>query len=129
MQHSRADLRSLLHGLDADGLAHQPQEAPRSIREVLVHLAFVELMYTAWTFDHTTPEGVDAFLDWSRRVASERMHELAESSDDALTHAEWSGAQAPEPWTARKAVRRLLWHERLHMRGLQRQLARPPAGG
>ena len=74
------------------------------------HLGFVELMYAAWTFDVDSKE----FLDWTRSVALARMRELAGSDDGRVTAALWSGAPRPEPWTARKAARRLVWHERLH---------------
>ena len=74
------------------------------------HLGFVELMYVAWTFDVDSKE----FLDWTRRVALARMRELATVDDGRVTQAHWGGAPRPEPWTARKAARRLIWHERLH---------------
>jgi predicted RNase H-like HicB family nuclease len=80
----------------------------------LVHVAFVELMYAAWTFDLSGREGLREFLDWTRGVALERMRELADRESGAVTEARWSGAPQPEPWTARKAARRLVWHERLH---------------
>jgi hypothetical protein len=74
------------------------------------HIGFVELMYVAWTFDVDSKE----FLEWTRKVALERMRELAGTDDGKVTEARWAGAPRLEPWTARKAARRLLWHERLH---------------
>jgi hypothetical protein len=74
------------------------------------HIGFVELMYAAWTFDVDSKE----FLDWTRSVALARMRELARTDDGTVTEARWSGAPRPEPWTARKAARRLIWHESLH---------------
>jgi predicted RNase H-like HicB family nuclease len=75
------------------------------------HMGFVELMYVAWTFDVDSKE----FLDWTRKVALERMRELAQTDDGRVTEARWAGAPRSEPWTARKAARRLVWHERVHL--------------
>ena len=74
------------------------------------HIGFVELMYVAWTFDVESKE----FLEWTRGIAFARMRELAARGDARVPEARWAGAPRPEPWTARKAARRLLWHERLH---------------
>ena len=87
----------------------------RTVREQLVHIAFVELMYAAWTFDLRSRAGIADFLAWTRGVASDRMQTLAVGEDDSLTYAQWAGAPRPEPWTARKAARRLIWHELLHL--------------
>jgi len=38
-----------------------------------------------------------------------------------VTLAEWAGSPRLEEWTPRKAARRLLWHELLHLRALERQ--------
>lgn len=74
------------------------------------HIGFVELMYAAWTFDVQSEE----FLDWTREIAVARMRALAQHDDGRVTYADWAGGAQPEPWTARKAARRLVWHERLH---------------
>jgi hypothetical protein len=77
-------------------------------------------MYAAWTFDLQSKRGLGDFLIWTRQAAVERMDALAAERASALTWADWSGAPRPEPWTARKAARRLVWHELLHLRALQR---------
>ena len=56
----------------------------------------------------------------ARGAALERMRELAHRRSAELTAAEWSGAPRPESWTPRKAARRLVWHERLHVDAIQR---------
>jgi hypothetical protein len=35
----------------------------------------------------------------------------------------WTGRTEPEGWTARKVFRRFLWHERLHMKTIEKILA------
>jgi len=114
LSHSRHDLIEQLGRGDLDSM---PEGETRTVRELLVHIAFVELMYTAWTFDLHDREGLRDFLDWTRVISRARMRALAVRDDASVTHAEWVGAPRPEPWTARKAARRLIWHELLHLPG------------
>lgn len=123
----RLSRREVLRALRMTGEAdmdRKPEGSPRSIRGHFVHVGFVEFMYMAWTFDLHSKEGIAAFLRWTRRLATARMRTLARSYQSAVTQADWSGAPRPEPWTPRKAARRLLWHERLHLRAIRRLLAR-----
>jgi hypothetical protein len=109
---SREELEALLDRLTDDELDGR--------REEIEHIAFVELMYAVWTFDLQTREGLAGFLAWTRGIASERMDKLARREAADLTTAHWGGAPRPEPWTPRKAARRLLWHELLHLRRIGR---------
>lgn len=88
------------------------------------HIAFVEFIHAAWAFDLSSKLGLIEFLRWTRRVVLTRMREVAQNDRGFLTSADWAGAPRPEPWTARKAARRLLWHERLHLRSVKRLLER-----
>jgi predicted RNase H-like HicB family nuclease len=115
LAHSRAALLDDLAASTDERLAQPVHGRDRSVRDTLIHIAFVELMYAAWTFDLGSREGLAQFLGWTRAVASDRMRSLAEREDASLTYAEWAGAPGPEPWTARKAARRLIWHELLHL--------------
>jgi predicted RNase H-like HicB family nuclease len=112
LSHSRRDL---IEWLGRGSLESIPEGETRTVRELLVHIAFVELMYSAWTFDLHDREGLRDFLDWTRVITRARMRALAVRDDGSVTQADWAGAPRPEPWTARKAARRLLWHERLHI--------------
>lgn len=126
LQLSRKDLLRTLGDLDEAALAFKPEGSPRSVREHLTHIGFVELMYAAWTFPLDSPKGIADFLRWTRRIVTARMRALARSDRGVTTYAHWSGAPRPEPWTARKAARRLVWHERLHLRAIRRLLTRGP---
>jgi predicted RNase H-like HicB family nuclease/uncharacterized damage-inducible protein DinB len=117
---SRDELVGLLERLSDDELTARRVGSSRTVREEIAHVAFVELMYAAWTFDLQSREGLASFLDWTRAVALERLDELAREESANLTWAEWSGAPRPEPWSPRKAARRLLWHELLHLRAIDR---------
>jgi predicted RNase H-like HicB family nuclease len=113
LSYSRQDLIERLEQADLDSI---PEDETRTVRELMVHVAFVEFMYAAWTFDLHDREGLRDFLDWTRVISRARMRALAAHRDDTVTQAEWAGAPRAEPWTARKAARRLVWHELLHLR-------------
>jgi predicted RNase H-like HicB family nuclease len=126
LRESLAKSRSELVALLADDELESKREGTeRTVREEIEHVAFVELMYAMWTFDLRSREGLAEFLSWTRKVSEERMQQLAAQGGTDLTWAEWAGAPRPEPWTARKAARRLLWHELLHLRALERLGRRP----
>jgi DinB superfamily len=112
---SRRRLLGALDALPQENLEHRPEGATRTLREELMHVAFVELMYVAWTFDLRTHGGLREYLDWTRDITVARMRAVAERDDGSVTVAEWAGAPREEDWTARKAARRLIWHELLHL--------------
>jgi predicted RNase H-like HicB family nuclease len=118
---SRAELIKLLGRLTDDELESKRDGSERTLREEIGHVAFVELMYAMWTFDLHSRAGLTEFLRWTRRTAEERMQQLATNEAQDVTLAEWAGAPRPEEWTPRKAARRLLWHELLHLRAVERQ--------
>jgi predicted RNase H-like HicB family nuclease len=117
---SRAELMSLLERSTDEELDSKREGSSRTVREEIEHVAFVELMYAVWTFDRESREGLAEFLAWTRGIADERLSVLAREGAADLTWANWGGAPRPEPWTARKAARRLVWHELLHLRALGR---------
>ncbi len=121
---SRADLLHTLGELDETALAFKPAGSPRSVGEQLMHIGMVELLYVVWTFHLESPQGMAEFLRWARRLTTARMRTLVRADRGAETHAFWAGASRPEAWTARKAARRLVWHERLHLRAIRRLLGR-----
>jgi predicted RNase H-like HicB family nuclease len=124
---SRVALLDALDVAGADRLEEQVEGRDRTVRELLVHIAFVELMYAAWTFDLGSRDGLADFLAWTRGIASSRMAKLAERADASVTLAGWAGAPRPELWTARKALRRLIWHELLHLSEIDREDGDPAA--
>jgi predicted RNase H-like HicB family nuclease len=117
---SRSELLDLLRRLDDEQLGSMREGSERTIREEIEHVAFVELMYAAWTFDLQSREGLAEFLSWTRDVAIERLEALSGRAADDETWADWGGAPRLEPWSPRKAARRLLWHELLHLRAIER---------
>jgi hypothetical protein len=78
------------------------------------------LGYALWTFDFHSKQDLKELLNWTRRMALDRLGMLAGRGDDRLTNAEWDGPDHPEPWTARKAARKLVYHERWHLDSIRR---------
>ncbi len=108
-------------GPSGEQLEQRAEGRSRTRRQEVIHVAFVELMYAAWTFDLRSQAGLEDFLDWTRNISFERMRLRSEHDQGALTYAEWAGAPRLEEWTARKAARRLIWHELLHLPDIRRE--------
>lgn len=122
LHHTRMEVLQTLECLREEDLGTIAHEGARSIASQLQHLASVEYMYALWTFDLRSKEGLKEVLDWTRRMALDRMRTLSERRDARLTRAEWTGNEHPEPWTARKTARRLVYHERWHLNSIRRLL-------
>jgi predicted RNase H-like HicB family nuclease len=121
---SRAELIEVLGRVGEEELERERDDSERTVREEIEHVAFVEFMYAAWTFDLRSREGLADFLGWTRDLATERLRSLAAQGAADLTWADWGGAPRLEPWTPRKAARRLVWHELLHLRAIERFVSR-----
>jgi hypothetical protein len=99
---SRERLRARL---DAPG-----DDAP-ALRDEARHVGLLELLLAGQTFDTASDAGLRDFLAWTRRVATARLSAAAAADTGAV-----SGGGETEAWTASKVARRLVWHERLHLR-------------
>lgn len=107
---TRADLEAVLEGLDHEDLKREFTGERWSILGVLGHVANAE----QWYFDRLglgQPTG-DIRADPLERIVSVRDHTLA----TLPTLASRTGvvALSGEVWSARKVMRRTLWHERDH---------------
>ncbi len=123
MAHTRADLLALVRDLPDDVLDWQPDPLSFSIRRVLRHVGNAEEWYVsrlvppdtlppAWEHDEDMP--IWEFLDMERRTAVARLRELTEAERAGVfTPTHWT-RHPDEPWTARKALRRFVEHEREH---------------
>jgi hypothetical protein len=115
LDHSRKELLGILEAMDDQDLEAAAHKDARSIAKQLRHLATAEYLYTLWTFDFASKADLRELLDWTRRMATDRLRTLAGRGDGRLTKAEWSADDHPEPWTARKAARKLVYHEAWHL--------------
>jgi uncharacterized damage-inducible protein DinB/predicted RNase H-like HicB family nuclease len=121
--HNRTDLLELVRHLPEDLLDWQTTPNTFSIRRVLRHIGNAEEWYVSrivppeslppeWEHDEELP--IFKFLEMERRTTIHRLRELDEEQRSQIfypTH--WTTAPG-EPWTARKALRRFLEHEREH---------------
>lgn len=122
----------------------QPVGALRPPRRIVVHIALVMVWYIMKLREPTDPSfhwprGMSMWRDVravERGDLSEaRLTSLREACVYRLAHLRpaeragrvtshrpgaWTGRTEPEEWTARKIFRRFLWHERLHMRTIEK---------
>lgn len=127
--YARADLLDLLPQL-GPGLSAPPLEGTnRSISQTLDHILLADLWYAIRLLPPDSLEGRDYLLRAVRDACVPAMAEWAE--DDAAPapvhvytqHSLESDREPdPESWTGYKALRRYVWHDRLHYRNLSRRL-------
>ena len=124
MAYNRADLLSLTRQLPDELLDWQPYPESFSLRGLLRHVGNAEEWYVSrlvppeslppeWADDESLP--VFEFLEMERRTAVARLRQLtAKERRDVFYPTVWA-YHPEEPWTARKALRRFLEHEREHI--------------
>jgi uncharacterized damage-inducible protein DinB/predicted RNase H-like HicB family nuclease len=123
MAHSRADLLALVHNLPDEVLDWQPDPDAFSIRRLLRHVGDAEEWYVSrivppetlppeWEHDEDLP--IFEFLEMERRTAVERLQQLTRAGRTKVFYPTRWTDHPEEPWTARKALRRFLEHEREH---------------
>jgi len=123
LTYSRADLLSLIAALSDEVLDWQPHPESFSIRGLLRHVGNAEEWYVSrlvppetlpaeWENDEELH--VCEFLTMERRTALERLRQLSEEERSAVIYPTAWTYHPEEPWTARKALRRFVEHEREH---------------
>ena len=123
MAHARADLLALVEGLSDELLDRQTDPDSWTIRRILRHVGNAEEWYVSrlvppetlppeWERDDELP--VFEFLAMERRTAVDRLCRLTVEELTAVVYpTRWTN-HPDEPWTARKALRRAVEHEREH---------------
>jgi predicted RNase H-like HicB family nuclease/uncharacterized damage-inducible protein DinB len=130
--YNRQDLLKLVAGFDDKILDWQPFPGNHTIRRVLRHIGNADEWYVSrvvspetlpreWEQDAGMP--IFEFLEMSRRTASERLRQLTEEERSRVWQPEHDTSNPGEPWSARKALRRLLEHEREHIGHIHEILA------
>lgn len=125
MTYSRADLRELVADLPESILDFEGDSGSFTIRGVLRHVGNVEEWYvfrlvdpdtlpSEWDEDDALP--IFPFLEMERRTVVERLRRLTATERSTIFRPDRWSEHPEEPWTARKALRRLLEHEREHIR-------------
>lgn len=124
----RADLLSLVRDLSDDALDWKADQESMSIRQILRHIGSAEEWYVSrlvdpenlppeWEHDDELP--IFDFLEMERRTVLDRLLRLTDRElGEVFYPTRWTD-HPDEPWTARKALRRLLEHEREHFDHIQ----------
>jgi predicted RNase H-like HicB family nuclease/uncharacterized damage-inducible protein DinB len=124
MAYNRADLLALTRHLPDELLNWQPFPGSFTLRDLLRHVGNAEEWYVSrvvppdslppeWEDDESLP--IFEFLEMERRTAVARLRQLTvKERRDVFYPTVWA-YHPEEPWTARKALRRFLEHEREHI--------------
>jgi uncharacterized damage-inducible protein DinB/predicted RNase H-like HicB family nuclease len=132
MAHTRADLLALVQALPDEVLDWQPDPQSFSIRRLLRHVGNAEEWYVSrlvppetlppeWEHDEELP--IFEFLEMERRTALARLRQLSDEERSGVIYPTHWTQHPKEPWTARKALRRFLEHEREHTAQVREILA------
>ncbi len=122
-EYSRADLMLLVHNLPAQVLNWKASEEAMSVRQILRHVGDAEEWYVSrlvapetlppeWDRDEDLP--LFEFLEMERRTAVERLCRLTDEELAQVFNPQQWTEHPEEMWTARKALRRMIEHEREH---------------
>ena len=122
-RYNRTDLLRTVEGLTDQQLDQQWISGAPTIRQILRHIGNTEQWYVSRIADpHTLPREwvnddrlpIFEFLEMERRTAAERFRQLTPEECAATVYpARWTN-HPEEGWTVRKALRRMLEHEREH---------------
>jgi uncharacterized damage-inducible protein DinB/predicted RNase H-like HicB family nuclease len=132
MAYARADLLALVRDLPDDVLDWQLDPQSFSIRRLLRHIGNAEEWYVSrlvppetlppeWEQDEELP--IFEFLEMERRTAVAWLHQLTDEERSGVFYPTCWTQHPEEPWTARKALRRFLEHEREHTAQVREILA------
>jgi hypothetical protein len=133
LAYSREDLLREVAPLDDATLDFDPPYANfaswadwRSIRAILIHVANCESHYYTRRIGYQSPwPRATVEDDWrevlarSRTEAVEFLAQVKTSSDRTrVSRIDWG--IGPEEWSAKKVLRRMVWHELLHWKSIRR---------
>lgn len=136
MEHARQDLLDLVSHLPAVALNWKPQPdpwtsaQPWSIADILRHIGNAERWYISRIvpleelpeFERADELALIDYLALARRVSVEKVLALTDEQRSAVV-TPTAYAKEPEPWNARKMLRRYLEHELEHIGQVRELLA------
>jgi predicted RNase H-like HicB family nuclease len=123
MRYSREDLIKAVSKLSRNCLNWEPPGEPRTIEDCLRHIAYVEPWYVSrlgsdlkWKHQRDVFKMLDstreAVTDYLKRFPREKMKGIFQPTRDL--------SPVCNLWTARKVLRRLVDHERLHTKYVEK---------
>lgn len=119
IRYAREDFMNLYSSTPKDAKEWKPdQTTPRNIKRIAEHVADVDLFYLERLRARRSMDWPLGFLEASNELAIMRLSNLSEDEMNCTVSQHnpggWTGTTEPEGWTARKVLRRFVWHERLH---------------
>jgi len=125
MAYSRKDLLKLVSNLSNECLDWLSPNKPRTIRNCLKHIAYVEPWYiTRLNVDLPSryPRKVFEMLDYTRKIVVDCLRNFPRGKMRGIFQPKKDSSPVCNLWTARKVLRRLVDHERLHTRYIEKVL-------
>lgn len=125
MKYSRKDLLALVLNLSDECLDWKPSDKPRTIRDCLRHIAYVEPWYISRLnieVPEYYPEDTFELLNYTRNIVIECLQNFPKRKMGGIFHPKKDKSPVCDLWTARKVLRRIIDHERLHTKYIQKVL-------
>ncbi|MEM3874720.1 MAG: type II toxin-antitoxin system HicB family antitoxin [Candidatus Bathyarchaeia archaeon] len=125
MEYSRGDLLELVSNLNSEVLDWFPPGKPRTIRNCLRHIAYVEPWYVTRLDVELPihyPRNVFELLRHARIVVVDYLRSMPRDRMRGIFQPKKDKSPMCNLWTARKVLRRLVDHERLHTRYIAKVL-------
>jgi predicted RNase H-like HicB family nuclease/uncharacterized damage-inducible protein DinB len=132
MEYSRQDLLNLVSNLTKEQLSFKPPNQPRAIKNCLKHIAYVEWWYVNRLnieMPEKFPKDVFELLSHIRELVVGALEKLPRDKMRGVHQPVKYKSPTCDLWTARKVLRRLVDHERLHTRYIQKVLKMYPEIG
>lgn len=113
LEMSRTELLEVLSRVPREAFEWKRDERTRTISGIQRHVALTEIWYLSSVL---SGRPMTLLLEATRAIAKDSLSRLdVKERGRVVTH-------AGEQWSARKAVRRFLWHERYHTKSIRRIL-------
>ncbi|REJ33940.1 MAG: hypothetical protein DIU83_05045 [Bacillota bacterium] len=122
---SRRELLATLRRFQPDRLTLRPGGGARTVEQIARHVATVEWWYMSrvvpfpFPKDGEYPEELEELMAWIRERVAGRLRRLSHQERAATPVPD---EESGERWSARKVLRRLIYHELYHLRQLRRAL-------
>jgi predicted RNase H-like HicB family nuclease len=129
MKYSRQDLLDLVSNLTKEQLDFKPSGQPRSIRNCLKHIAYVEWWYVNRLnieMPEKFPKDLFGLLSHIRGLVVGALEKFPREKMRGVYQPVKYKSPTCDLWTARKVLRRLVDHERLHTRYIRKVLKMYP---
>jgi len=122
MGYSRKDLLELVSSMTEECLDWKPPGKPRTIRNCLKHIAYVEPWYISRLnikLPEDYPEDVFELLNYTRDIVIDCLKNFPERRMRGVSQPKKDKSPVCDLWTTRKVLRRLVDHERLHTKYIE----------